>query len=257
MDTGSGKAHRLAVFQDKLPKELKWSPDGRGIFVNYSPRGPNSQLGQIGFLPSTGEGFQPITRDTNGYATLTVSADGRTLASVQQKTTRDVYLVPGAGNQSAQLSPLSSQVQDIRWLNWTADGNLLASDGARLWRMGPDGKNATQLLADPNANITRVTLCGGQYLIFTWRFHEGTNSRNIWRANADGSNAVRLTSGEDVSPVVIVRSPRPIASLGVQGEAGAVGTPPPLVNAPKLRLGSEGELQQFATVIPLCDSLLL
>jgi len=200
-ELGSGKAHRLAVLENKFANELKWSPDGRGIYVGYSPRGPNNVRGQIGFLPSTGEGFQPITRDTNGYATLTISADGRTLATVQRKTTRSIYLIPGAGNQSAQVSTLPSQVQDIRWLNWTADGNLLASDGARLWRMGPDGKNATQLLVDPNADITRVAPCGSQYLILTWRFRGGTNSRNIWRANADGSNAVRLTSGNDGWPV--------------------------------------------------------
>jgi len=202
LDVDTGKVHRLAVFDDKLSHELKWSPDGRGIFVNYSPKGPNFARGQIGFLRSTGEGFQPITRDTNDYATLTVTADGRTLATVQTKTTHSVYLLPGTGSQLAQLSPLPSQVRDIHWLNWTADGNLLASDGARLWSMKPDGKSPTQLLADSNADISRMSVCGERYLIFEWRFHNGTNSQPIWRVNADGSSAMRLTSGEgDIGPL--------------------------------------------------------
>ena len=87
-------------------------------------------------------------------------------------------------------------MRDIRGLNWTADGDLLVSDGSRLWRMGRDGKNAIELLADPNALITDPSACGSRYLVFEWAFHEGTSSSNIWRANADGSNVVRLTNGK-------------------------------------------------------------
>jgi serine/threonine protein kinase len=195
-DLDTGKTHRLAVLDDKRANELKWSPDGRGIFINYSQRGPNFRRGQIGFLPSTREGFRPITRDTNSYTTLTISADGRTLATVQTKSTGNVYLLPGAGSQSAQFVPLSSAVRDIRWVNWTADGNLVASDGARLMKMGSDGKNATPILADPNADISGVSVCGDRYLIVEWWFHAGSNSRTIWRVNADGSNPVQLTSGK-------------------------------------------------------------
>ena len=201
-DLTSGKAHRLAVFDDKLVNGLIWSPEGREIFVNYRPRGPNFSRGQIGLLPSTGGDFHPLTRDTNGYATLTVSADGRTLATVQTKTTRNVYLLPGAGSRSTQVNALPTQVRDISSLNWTADGDLLASDGARLWRIGPDGKNATQLLGDPHALISAPSACGSGYLVFSWYFHEVANSVTIWRVNADGSNAVRLTSGKrDFYPV--------------------------------------------------------
>jgi eukaryotic-like serine/threonine-protein kinase len=201
-DLDAGKVHRLAAFDDKLVNQLIWSPGGHEIFVNYQPRGPNYLRGQIGWLPSTAGDFHPITRDTNGYATLTASTDGRTLATVQTKTTSNVYLLPGAGSPSAQVDPLPSQVRDISGLNWTADKNLLVSDGARLWRMGVDGKNATQLVVAPNALISDPLACGSQYLVFTWHFYEGTNARTIWRVNSDGSNAVRLTSGKwDSRPV--------------------------------------------------------
>ena len=188
------KSYRLAVFMDKQPTELKWSPDGRGIFFIYSAGGPNFARGQIGFLPNTGEKLQPITRDTNGYTTLTISGDGRILATVQTKTNHNIYIIPGAGTKSAQVNPLPSVGEDFHWLNWSADGNLLASDGARLWRIGSDGKNPTQLLSDSNADISDVTSCG-QYVLFAWRFHEGATSA-IWRVNEDGSNPVRLTQGK-------------------------------------------------------------
>jgi eukaryotic-like serine/threonine-protein kinase len=241
-DIDTGKTDRLAGFDDKLPRELKWSPDGRGIFVNYSTRGPNFVRGQIGFLPSTGEKFQPITRDTNGYTTLTVSADGRTLATVQTKTNHSVYVVPGFGTKSAQANPLPSQIQDARWLNWSSDGNLLASDGARLWRIGADGKNSAQLIADSNADISDLGTCG-PYVIFAWRFHEGTNSA-IWRVNPDGSNAVRLTSGKsDRDPVcssdqrwVYYRAESAVANARIErASSDASGKSEPLLGSTNFR----------------------
>ena len=199
-DVATGKARRLAAFNDKFPRELKWSPEGREIFANYATRG-NFLRGQIGFLPSTGGEIQPITRDTNGYQTLTASADGRTLATVQTKATRNVYIVPGAGSQSAQADPVPSRVRDVLGLNWSAGGDLLASDGARLWRMGPEGKNLAQLFTDPKAVTGTLSACGVRYLVLV-KFQEGTNSVAIWRVDADGSNAVRLTSGKlDLFPV--------------------------------------------------------
>jgi serine/threonine protein kinase len=195
-DLGTGKARSSTTFRDKRVFELKWSPDGRGIFALYGLKGPHFDRAQIAFLPNAAAELQPITRDTNSYATLTVSADGRTLATVQKKTTRNVYLLPGTGSQSAQVSPLPSQVQEIQRLNWTADGNLLANDGARLWRMGLDGKNPIQLLADSTAYMLTPSACGAGYVVFPWVFHGGTNSANIWRVNADGSSPLKLTNGE-------------------------------------------------------------
>jgi len=200
-DLEAGNTRRLATFDDKYVTGLSWLPDGRQILVNYWTR-PYPFRGQIGWLSSTGGDIHPITRDTNRYDSLTTSADGRTLATVQTKVTNSVYLLPGAGSQAPQVAPLSSQVRDIVVMNWTADGKLLASDGPRLWSIDPEGNNATRLLADPKALVSWPSACGSRYVVFDWAFHDGANSANIWRANADGSNAVQLTSGRrDVLPV--------------------------------------------------------
>ncbi|HKD86635.1 MAG TPA: protein kinase [Terriglobales bacterium] len=201
IDLDTGKARRLAAFSHKLPLDLKWAPDGRGIFMTYSAKGPYFVRGQIGFLSSPGEKFEPITRDTNGYITLSISADGRTLATVQKKNSHDIYVISGEGSSSAQVNALSSAVADVHWLNWGGNGELLARDGARLWRVASDGSNPNQLLADPSADISDLANCGRQYIVFAWQFHEGTTSA-IWRVDADGSNPVRLTRGKhDRDPV--------------------------------------------------------
>jgi serine/threonine protein kinase len=192
-DLEARNTRRLATFNDKYVTGLSWLPDGRQILVNYWTR-PYPFRGQIGWLSSTGGDIHPITRDTNRYDSLTTSADGRTLATVQTKVTNSVYLLPGAGSQSPQVEPLSLQVRDILMMNWTADGKLLASDGPRLWRIDPDGNNATQLLADPKALVSWPSACGSRYVVFDWAFHDqkwvfyyDTPARGLKRVPLDAS----------------------------------------------------------------------
>ncbi len=196
LESDGGKARRFATFNDKAVFELKWLPDGRGILADYQQAGPSFLRAQIGFIPAGGGPLQPITRDTNRYVTLTLSADGKTLASVQVKTAQSLYVLPGAGSPIADFKPVLAQGQEVRGFNWTADGGLLVSDGPRLLRMAADGKNQNQLIADSGAGIVDSSACGNDHLIFSWIFHGGVNAMNLWRTNADGSSPVKLTDGK-------------------------------------------------------------
>jgi eukaryotic-like serine/threonine-protein kinase len=195
-DIGSEKTQRLVTFNDKAPFELKWLPDGQGILANYQQSGPSFSRAQIGFIPSGGGQIQPITRDTNRYLTLTISGDGKTLASVQLKITQNLYLLPATGGQSADSKPVFPQGQEVRGFGWATDGGLLVTDGPRLLRVAADGKNQTQLIGDSTAGIIDPSSCGNDRVVFSWLFHGGTNTLSLWRANADGSGPVRLTEGK-------------------------------------------------------------
>ncbi len=192
-DLNSGKSTRLASFNDKLLNELQWLPDG--LLVVYQQAGSQFNRSQIGFIPTAGGQMRQITRDTNRYTTLTVSADGKTAATVQQKSTQSLYMLPGAGSQNADIKPLSFS-GDIGGFNWTPDGGLLVTDGPRLLRAAADGTNPTQLINDPAAGVFDFSSCGRDHIIFSWGFKNGTNKANIWRAHADGSGAIQVTDGK-------------------------------------------------------------
>jgi eukaryotic-like serine/threonine-protein kinase len=201
-DVETAKERRLATFDDKLVTTLTWSPDARGLLVSYQQAGPSFRNAQIGFIAASGEQIVPITRDTNRYSTLTLSADAKTLSTVQMKATQNLYLLPGAGSQVTESKPLFPQQQYVEAFNWSADGNLLLSDGPRLMRVGTDGNNPVQILGDSAAAILGVRACGTGHVVFNWMFHGGVNRDNLWRANDDGSNPVRLTYGQaDLSGV--------------------------------------------------------
>jgi len=196
----NSKLERFATFQDKLVLELKWLPDGRSLLVNYQQAGPTFYRAQIAFLPEYEPVLQPVTRDANGYSTLTSSVDGKTLVSVQVRAAQNVYLIPASGSQSPDPTPVLPPGRYVTGFGWEDQGNLLVAESGRLLRMATDGSNSSQILGDASSQIIDPSACGSRYLAFTWWFHQDSKIRNIWRANSDGSNPVKLTDMDSRYP---------------------------------------------------------
>ena len=192
-DLESKKVGTLAALRGERAFELKWLPSGRALLVVFSGKGEELARAQIGMLSTAGK-LQRITRDTNRYGTLTLSADGKSASTVQLKTTRALGLLSAEDVQKTDVAPKAlPQVGDPQLVQWTPDGKLLVSDGEKITRMDPDGQNAMVLVTDPAADILGFSPCGERYLLITWAYHQG-NTIVIWRTNADGSAPRQLTS---------------------------------------------------------------
>jgi serine/threonine protein kinase/Tol biopolymer transport system component len=200
LDVHTGKLHRFAAFPDEFLAEIKWSPVDRVLFVMHGQTGANGIKAQIGFLRETGGELEPITRDSNRYATVTVSADGKTLGTVLVRSEATVFVLSDTGHGFTEPRSVLSQANDFDdWssLHWSADGNLLLNNFGRLLKVGLDGKNQTQLLADASARMFTPFACGTKYIVLTWQDRGGAHSRSVWRTNADGSGPLQLTHGDD------------------------------------------------------------
>src|SRR5271156_3695364 len=84
-DVPSGKVKMRLQFKNVLLSELAWLPDSRGLLATYQANATAFARSQLAFVSEPAGQFRPITRDTNSYQTLTVSADGKTLATVQEQ----------------------------------------------------------------------------------------------------------------------------------------------------------------------------
>ena len=201
-DLVSSKDRTLAVFNELPLNDIVWSPDGHGLFVTYQGNIGFVTRSQIGFISNPGGQFHTITEDTNDYQTLTVSADGRTLATVQQRATQTLYLMPATGFSGPPPSPAPVQSNDAAMFGWAGNGDLYFGDGGNLLRMSIDGSNKATLLSDPSAQVIRPMGCpGGRHIVFVWADHAASKRVNIWRADVDGSNPRQLTYGTtDVGP---------------------------------------------------------
>jgi eukaryotic-like serine/threonine-protein kinase len=201
-DVPSGKVKTLSRFNNVQLNDLAWLPDSRGLVATYQPNATPYARSQIAFVSEPAGQFRPITRDTNNYQTLTVSADGRTLATVQQRATQTFYLLPAAGFTGNPPNPAPAQIKDAIFFDWAANGILYFDDVDSLVRISADGEHKAILLSDPAAQIIQPTSCqDGRYIVFTWAGHSASNQAGIWRVNADGSDPKQLTDGtQDVAP---------------------------------------------------------
>ncbi len=195
-DLASSKSRTLARFDDLPVDKIVWLPDRRGLLALYSMGLGYIDRDQIGFISARSGDFHSITNDTNNYSALTMSSDGKTLSTVQRKTTQTLYLMPAAGFSGSAPAPALAQSRGAAMFGWASDGGLYFGDGGSLLRMGVDGSNKTTLLSDPKSQVIHPISCpGGRYVILTWSNHAGSKQTDIWRVNADGSNPKQLTFG--------------------------------------------------------------
>jgi len=164
------------------------------VFPYLDPANGRRCTVQVGFISYPGGQLQPVTRDTNRYSTLTLSADGKTLATVQAKTTQGLFVVSGGvtRDKTARLI-LSQSLSQPLGFNWASERELLVSSIDGLVRMGSAGSDRTMLLSD--AGIFTPSTCGTRYLVFSLWTGTGTQ---IWRTDADGSNLVACFLDQDV-----------------------------------------------------------
>ena len=198
IDLATGKDQPLATLTDKFATSLAWMPDGRGLMIVYTDRSTGFRRAQIGFVSFPDGQFHALTNDTNGYQTLSISADGKSIAAMQRQGSESVVLLPGSGHGNPVLVAGIPTNENVRQVLWDKDGNLLVVSSHAILRTSPDGNHQTTILTDPNAMISGSAACSnGGPILLSWYSRDGGNSTDIWRVDADGSHPKQLTHGID------------------------------------------------------------
>jgi eukaryotic-like serine/threonine-protein kinase len=195
INVASGKISPLATFKHIPLFQVLWLPDASGMLALY--RGPRNafRTEQIGFVPARGgaDALREVTKDTSSYSTLSVSADSRSIATVQQKFFTELYVLPASGTGKDLPAPLFDPDKTGNVFSWAGNDAFYMPLETKTFRISKDGKQA-QLLdvsgmndinACPDGRSVIIALIGGG----------GTTGINLWRVNSDGTNLTRLTSG--------------------------------------------------------------
>ena len=81
VDVSNGQQH-LILSADSALANPTWLPGGRGVLVVDRGRSSNYTQLQISFVPYPEARVEPVTRDTNNYSGLSLSANGEILSTV-------------------------------------------------------------------------------------------------------------------------------------------------------------------------------
>jgi eukaryotic-like serine/threonine-protein kinase len=131
--------HSDGIFGDPV-----WMPNGAGQLVLSRDYISNYTRNQIAFVSYPEGKYRPVTNDINDYSSLSLAADGRSLAAVLNERHWDLFLVPAAAAGSGQAQQITSG-QPVNTFSWTPGGQLIVDQELTLSLLNPDSGSKTML----------------------------------------------------------------------------------------------------------------
>jgi len=174
---------------------MAWLPDGKALAVTFSTPETNFIRQQIAIISYPENKFRAITADTNDYAQLSISSDGRTIAAIMRQSVRDLYLSSGQKADYSDAKQITSG-DPIQSVSWASNGNLLVEQMPITQIMGTDGSEKGQIGFPKEGASFQPEGCSDGHVVFT-RALLRSMSLNVWRSEADGSGLHQLTTGKN------------------------------------------------------------
>lgn len=174
---------------------VEWLSDGSGLVVPGTDI--SSGLSQIWHVPYPAGQVRRITHDLNNYGDLSLTADSRSLVTIQYEQRNGLWIVPDG--DSSRAKPVTASKHELyRVISWTPDGRIVyasnAGGGRDIWIMNGDGTSPKQLTKNAGNNQLPNASPDGRYILFSSN-RTNAGAFNIWRMDMDGSNPIQLTHG--------------------------------------------------------------
>jgi eukaryotic-like serine/threonine-protein kinase len=202
-----------------------WLKNGSGMLITAADESVSPI--QIWYVSYPEGEAQRVTNDSNNYRDLSLTADSRTLVSVQYSRLATMWVAPdGDAGRAIQIT---SGVGWTYGLAWIPDNRIvystMASGKLDLWSMESGGANKTQLTNASGSNYHPAVSADGRYIFFS---SSRTGPFNIWRMDTDGNNPKQLTDGaSDIYPY-----PTPDGQWVIFQRGGGGGGKPTLWKVP-------------------------
>jgi len=195
IDVATGGETELNTPQWRDVTRTLWTPDGKHLIV--AARAIDESTSQLWMLNFQGE-VRRLTNDLETYFWCSLSADGRTLVTRQQRIFSHLWVFEdGDAKKATQLTSGGNNMDGYRGLTWMPGGKIVFSARSDhitdLYSMNRDGSERIQLTANAGTDNTWPTMSpDGRQIGFT---SHRTGARQIWRM-IDGHDQKQLTFGE-------------------------------------------------------------
>lgn len=172
--------------------QVAWLSDGSGLLATARDSSGGAQIWHVSYPEGA---VRKVTTDLNDYHGVSLTADSRTLVTVQYDRPSTIAFAPEKPPSASQRSTAGMN-EGFYGMSWTPDGKLAyaseASGNLDIWLMGTDGVTAEQLTTDPGHDSTPSVSPDGRSVAFV-SSRDGGNL-HIWRMDIDGGNQRRLTN---------------------------------------------------------------
>jgi serine/threonine protein kinase/Tol biopolymer transport system component len=174
-----------------------WLPDSSGILLQVRSHETNFRR-QLKFQPYPSGTTQNLTNDLNEYQNITVTTDGKALATVQSQRSSAIYTgqspASWPGEIKVSATPITPGQAEGAWTYWGTDGKIYFSDNDfHAFGMNPDG-SARARVPDRDTNATYPVSCGPEAVVFG---NLKDNNLNLYRQNVTTGEIKQLTSERD------------------------------------------------------------
>jgi Tol biopolymer transport system component/predicted Ser/Thr protein kinase len=170
-------------------RALAWLPDDHGLLaIATDDQTGRSQIWSVSYARGETARF---TNDLTDYdqCCLDVTGDGDSLIALQDTTLSDLWVAKGDGSEAKQITSGEALGLGLDWV-----GNRITATNTRFqWiLLNPDGSDETPLTHDHDPHLELSACPDGKHVAYS-TYHAG--KFELWRAEADGSNAVKLPVG--------------------------------------------------------------
>ncbi len=229
----SGGAVKEIVSQSDGVGLPAWLPDGNSFLLPMAMR--NEDRFQLFVVSYPGGETSRMTNDLSDYRPqISITRDGQYLVALGRR--RDAHIWAAPQGQTAQARQLTSGDSSDESPRSGPSGKIIfRSHGNDIYSMNADGSQRAPLITDAQ-NAISFSACGERYIVFV-RFLG--NKVELWRADADGSNAIKLADDPRESECsrdgtsVIFFNPDKLARIPIEG-----GTATELPNVPPVDIGA-------------------
>jgi len=196
-----GVARRIATHNWYSIQAIGWLREGRGLIFTADEQdgGLSKQLWFASFPDGV---VRKITNDPINYRNVSLTADSRTLLTIQTERLCDIWVASDQDSSRAR-QVTSNRSEAPGRISWTPEGRVVhvskVSGNFDVWIMNADGSTNTQLTRNAGSNLRPTVSFDGRYIVFE---SSRSGESNIWRMDIDGSNQTQLTHGDhDTSPL--------------------------------------------------------
>lgn len=198
VDLATGAERSLGAEHFFDIRKLLWLPGRNGLLLT-ALRFPDKNF-RIWRISEDGAAADPLTKDSNDYAGISMDREGRVLVATNVRPAFYVNLYPQP-NAAASRQILTDAAATV---SFTPDGKLAVSTGNRgnhdIWTMDAKGGLEKQLTTEPLDDLRPVFSAAHNKIFFA---SNRTGKYQVWQMGSDGGDQKQVTFDEGGFPLAV------------------------------------------------------